>query len=176
VLGFVADFQTISHRRRQARLITAQTFGDAALHLIVDQMHRIAPFTTSRDTVETRVCSFGQPLGLEVPGAGTFYSHPSWCASSASGNPCAACKRRAARKRKYTQGAPRTCSMFWPSRDDVAADRPHDRRARATNAECACLAWSCPREPRSRPRRFQADCNIKPTAICGETIAKEIRC
>jgi hypothetical protein len=42
VLGFgmlTANLQTVSHRRRQARLITAQTFGDAALHLIVD--HRI---------------------------------------------------------------------------------------------------------------------------------------
>jgi hypothetical protein len=47
VLGFgmlTADLQTMSHRHRQARLITAQTFGDAALHLIVDRMHRIAPF------------------------------------------------------------------------------------------------------------------------------------
>jgi hypothetical protein len=47
VLGFgmlAADLQTVSHRRRQASLITAQTFSDAALHLIVDQMHGIAPF------------------------------------------------------------------------------------------------------------------------------------
>jgi hypothetical protein len=31
-------------------LITAQTFGDAAVHLIVDQMHRIAPFTICAQT------------------------------------------------------------------------------------------------------------------------------
>ena len=44
VLGLgmlTADLQTMSHRRRQARLITAQTFGYAALHLIVDHWHRI---------------------------------------------------------------------------------------------------------------------------------------
>jgi hypothetical protein len=44
MLGFgmlTADLQTMSHRRRQARLITAQTFGYAALHLIVDHWHRI---------------------------------------------------------------------------------------------------------------------------------------
>jgi hypothetical protein len=53
VLGFgvlTANLQTMSHRRRQARLITAQTFGDAALHLIVDQMHWIAPFTICAQT------------------------------------------------------------------------------------------------------------------------------
>jgi hypothetical protein len=47
VLGLgmlTADLQTVSHSRRQASLITAQTFGDAALHLIVGQMHGIAPF------------------------------------------------------------------------------------------------------------------------------------
>jgi hypothetical protein len=60
-----ADLQTMAHRRRQARLITAQTFGDAALHLIVDLMHRIAPFTilcpdlTGRDILKTTVCRFG---------------------------------------------------------------------------------------------------------------------
>jgi hypothetical protein len=59
-----AGLQTMPYRRRQARLITAQTFGDAALHLIVDLMHRIAPFTnlcpalTGRDIRETRVCCF----------------------------------------------------------------------------------------------------------------------
>src|ERR1700730_11773629 len=48
VLGFgmlTAGLQTVSHCGRQARLITAQTFGDAALHLFVDLMHRIAPIT-----------------------------------------------------------------------------------------------------------------------------------
>jgi hypothetical protein len=48
VLGFgmlTTGLQTVSHCCRQARLITAQTFRDAALHLIVDLMHRIAPFT-----------------------------------------------------------------------------------------------------------------------------------
>jgi hypothetical protein len=41
---FTAGLQTLSHCRRQAHLITAQTFGDAALHLIADLMHQIAPF------------------------------------------------------------------------------------------------------------------------------------
>ena len=36
-----ADFQAMSHRRRQARLITVQTFGYAAFHLVVDHRHRI---------------------------------------------------------------------------------------------------------------------------------------
>jgi hypothetical protein len=64
-----ADLQTMAHRRRQARLITAQTFGDAALHLIFDLMHRIAPFTilcpdlTGRDILETPVCRFGSGWG-----------------------------------------------------------------------------------------------------------------
>jgi hypothetical protein len=51
VLGLgmlTANLQTVSHRRRQARLITAQTFGDAALHLIVD--HRIAPFICAQNS------------------------------------------------------------------------------------------------------------------------------
>jgi hypothetical protein len=55
-----AHLQAMPHRRRQARLITAQTFGDATLHLIVDRMHRIAPFTNLRsDILETTVCRFG---------------------------------------------------------------------------------------------------------------------
>jgi hypothetical protein len=44
MLGFgmlTANLQTMSHRRRQARLITAQTFGYAALHFIGDHWHRI---------------------------------------------------------------------------------------------------------------------------------------
>ena len=78
VLGFgmlTADLQTMPHRRRKARLITAQTFGDAALHLIVDQMHRIAPFTnlcpyfTGRDILETTVYRFGSG-GCPVKGLG----------------------------------------------------------------------------------------------------------
>jgi hypothetical protein len=52
VLGFgmlAAGLQTVSHCRRQASLIAAQTFGNAALHLIVDR-HTIAPFTLSART------------------------------------------------------------------------------------------------------------------------------
>jgi hypothetical protein len=70
VLGLgmlTADLQTMTHRRRQARLITAQTFGYAALHLIVDHRHRIRciynlrPDLTGRDVLETRVCCLGSP-------------------------------------------------------------------------------------------------------------------
>src|ERR1700730_18049201 len=72
-----ADLQTMPHRRRQARLITAQIFGDAALHLIVDQMHRIALFTnlcpdlTGRDILETTVCRFGSG-GCPVKGLSNY--------------------------------------------------------------------------------------------------------
>jgi hypothetical protein len=64
VLGLdmlTASLQTVFHCRRQARLITAQTFGDATLHLIVDLMHRncsihiLSPVLTGRDLLETRV-------------------------------------------------------------------------------------------------------------------------
>ena len=46
VLGFgmlTADLQTMSHRRRQARLIAAQTFFDAAFHFSVDARQVRAP-------------------------------------------------------------------------------------------------------------------------------------
>jgi hypothetical protein len=83
VLGFgmlTADLQTMSHRRRQARLITAQTFGDAALHLIVDHMHRIAPFTIcaqvgqrySKKPEFPALVPLGAPKGLQdIYGQGT---------------------------------------------------------------------------------------------------------
>jgi hypothetical protein len=41
-----AGLQTVSHRRRQARLIAAQTFLDAAFHFRVGAMHFCVPFTT----------------------------------------------------------------------------------------------------------------------------------
>src|ERR1700732_4165836 len=63
VLGLgmlIADLQTMTHRRRQARLITAQTFGYAALHFIVDHRHRIRciynlrPDLTGREALSRR--------------------------------------------------------------------------------------------------------------------------
>jgi|GEM_PF-5304207 len=73
-----ADLQTMPHCRRQARLITVQTFGDAILHIIVDQMHRVAPFTnlcpylTGREILETTVCRFGSG-GCPVKGSEDNY-------------------------------------------------------------------------------------------------------
>lgn len=84
VLGFgmlIADLQAMSHRRRQARLIAAQTFLDAAFHFRVDAMHMRAPFLRMRPArrqafAETGICHFSSLGWLGAPSQPSAYRAP----------------------------------------------------------------------------------------------------